>query len=58
MNEITISIEEYRMLISALHENDMLCSLLKKHLESNEAIFTDEVKTICAMLRLEVKQDA
>ena len=58
MNEITIPYEDYLVMCRAMVEVGMLRNLFQKHLESNEAIFTDELKTICAMLRIEVKQDA
>lgn len=55
---VTIPITEYRMLITALNEADMLRNLFQKHLESNESIYSAEIKTICGLLRIEAKQDA
>lgn len=58
MDEITISIDEYRMLLTAFNEADMLRNLFQKHLEANEAIYSDELKTICTMLGIEAIKDA
>lgn len=54
MNEITISIDEYRRLLASFNDAYILRNLFEEKLKSKESIFSDEVKTVCTMLGIEV----
>lgn len=58
MNEITITMQEYKDLIKAQVEYDQLRNLLQHHLEQGCGIYSDNLDTLCRLYRIEVKQDA
>lgn len=58
MKEITISVEEYQMLTTAMVEADMFRNLLEEKLKNGNSIYSDEIKLLCKLYRIEVKQDA
>lgn len=58
MNEITIPIEEYRMLIAEKYQAFTLREFLRGKLECGTPIYTDEINAICKLLGIEAIKNA
>lgn len=53
MNEVTISVEEYKQLIAAKCFADQFVNLLKARANGTGSIYSSEVETLCLQMGIE-----